>query len=261
MKTDTLFRMFQKGKDETARKTKHDANLRKRPLLHFQIGLILSLMATYFVLEAKTSVKEHVIETVKVEEEPDVFVMDNYKIYEPKKVVEKVVKKKTPLVDEFKLKENDDPTEDVKEELFTGPETTNDSDFDPDAVDNAPVEVDDNVPFFKIEVAPIYPGCESLGTNEERKACMSEKIGKLIRKKFKTSLADRVGLSGRQTIRTQFTIDKTGNVTDVKVRGPHPLLEKEAKRVIGLVPTMIPGKQRDHYVNVIYTIPIIFNVQ
>ena len=44
-------------------------------------------------------------------------------------------------------------------------------------------------------------------------------------------------------------------------RAPHARLEKEAKRVVGLLPKMIPGKQRGRPVNVTYMLPISFNVE
>ena len=73
---------------------------------------------------------------------------------------------------------------------------------------------------------------------------MSDKISKLIGKTFNTDIGSNYGISGRQKISTQFTIDKYGNVTDIKTRGPHPALEKEANRVINKIPKMQPGLQR-----------------
>ena len=58
-----------------------------------------------------------------------------------------------------------------------------------------------------------------------------------------------------------FKIDKRGNVTSVRARAPHPRLEKEAVRVIKLLPKFEPGKQRGKAVIVPYSLPIIFQVQ
>ena len=88
---------------------------------------------------------------------------------------------------------------------------------------------------------------------------MSERITKLINNKFNTDIGYKYGLSGRQRIHTQFTIDKNGNITDIKIRGPHHALEKEANRVINKIPKMEPGLQRKVPVGVIYTLPIIFD--
>ena len=112
-----------------------------------------------------------------------------------------------------------------------------------------------------IEIVPVYPGCEKYTTNDKRKKCMSEKITKLINKKFNTGLGVEYNLSGRQKISTQFTIDKNGNVTNIEVRAPHAGLEAEAKRVINKIPHMQPGLQSKVPVGVIYTLPIVFDIQ
>ncbi|MBZ9628988.1 M56 family metallopeptidase [Psychroflexus sp. CAK1W] len=46
-----------------------------------------------------------------------------------------------------------------------------------------------SVPFSVIENVPVFPGCENLGTNEERKACMSKKISEFVNKDFDIGLA------------------------------------------------------------------------
>ena len=116
------------------------------------------------------------------------------------------------------------------------------------------------MPFSVIENVPIFPGCEK-GSNQEKRDCMSAKISQFVNKKFNTELASELGLSGRQRINVIFKIDKTGSITGIRARAPHPGLEKEAARVIGLLPKMKPGKQRGKPVNVPYSLPIIFQVQ
>ena len=105
-----------------------------------------------------------------------------------------------------------------------------------------------------------FPGCER-GNNEKKRKCMSEKISKFVQKKFNTDLAGDLGLTGRQRISVIFKIDKSGNVTGVRARAPHPILEKEAQRVISLLPKMQPGIQKGKAVIVSYSLPIIFQVQ
>lgn len=122
------------------------------------------------------------------------------------------------------------------------------------------VEEDIEVPFAVIENVPVYPGCEK-GNNAKKKACMSEKISKFVQKKFNTELAGELGLTGRQRINVIFKIDKNGNITGVRSRAPHPRLEKEAARVINMLPKMKPGKQRGKAVIVPYSLPIVFQVQ
>ncbi|WNH14333.1 energy transducer TonB [Thalassobellus suaedae] len=127
-------------------------------------------------------------------------------------------------------------------------------------VEVSEVEEDIDVPFSVIENVPVFPGCEK-GSNTEKRDCMSKKIAQFVNKKFNTDLASDLGLSGRQRINVIFKIDKTGAITGIRARAPHPGLEKEAARVIGLLPKMKPGKQRGKPVNVPYSLPIIFQVQ
>lgn len=119
----------------------------------------------------------------------------------------------------------------------------------------------ESIPFGLIAQAPIYPGCESLGTNEEQKKCLSEKIDQLIRENFDTSIGKENGLSGRNRVTIQFKIDNEGNVVDIFSRAPHPSLEEESKRVVNLLPKMQPGMQEGKPVAVTYSLPIIFEVK
>jgi len=112
------------------------------------------------------------------------------------------------------------------------------------------------IDFIAVEQIPIYPGCEGFSTRDDLKNCMSEKLGKLINRKFNSDVASELGLIGKQNIYVQFTIEKAGHVTKIKARTPHNKLENEAVKVVGKIPQMIPGKQRGQNVEVIYTLPI-----
>lgn len=122
------------------------------------------------------------------------------------------------------------------------------------------IEEDVEVSFAVIENVPIFPGCEE-GSNAQKKKCMSDKINQLVAKKFDAELGSELGLSGKQKISVFFTIDKVGNIVNVRTRAPHPRLEKEAQRVVGLIPQMKPGKQRGKPVKVTFFLPISFNIQ
>ena len=148
--------------------------------------------------------------------------------------------------------------EEVEETIIES--TESDEDLEIEDLDIEEVEEDVEVPFAVIENVPVFPGCER-GNNEKKRKCMSEKISKFVQRKFNTDLAGDLGLTGRQRISVIFKIDKGGNVTGVRARAPHPRLEKEAQRVINLLPKMQPGKQRGKAVIVPYSLPIIFQVQ
>jgi protein TonB len=154
-----------------------------------------------------------------------------------------------------------DDDEEVEETVIESTET----DQEDEILEVEDVEVDEvvedvEVPFSVIENVPEYPGCEK-GSKADKRKCMSDKIAKFVQRKFNTDLAGDLGLSGKQRINVIFKIDKNGNVTGVRSRAPHPRLEKEAARVINLLPKMKPGRQRGKAVVVPYSLPITFKVQ
>jgi outer membrane biosynthesis protein TonB len=127
--------------------------------------------------------------------------------------------------------------------------------------ENTKVEEDVAVPFAVVEEVPIFPGCEDLETNAERRKCMSNKISSFVAKKFNTSIADSLGFKGRQRISVIFKINKEGNVDEIRARSSSLELEEEAVRVIKTLPKMKPGVQRGKVVSVPYSLPIVFEVE
>ena len=65
----------------------------------------------------------------------------------------------------------------------------------------------------------------------------------------------------RQKVPTMFKISKTGDITNIRARAKHPELEKEAIRVIKLLPKMTPGKHNGETVIVPYSVPIIYELE
>ena len=152
--------------------------------------------------------------------------------------------------------------EEVEEDEIESTETSLEDIVEVEEVVEAPEEEEvADVPFAVIEDVPIFPGCENLKDNEERKACMSEKVMKFVQKEFDTDLGSELGLSGITRVIVQFKIDKQGKITDVRARAPHPRLEQEAARVVNKLPKMQPGKQRGKPVGVVYSLPITFQIQ
>ena len=65
-------------------------------------------------------------------------------------------------------------------------------------------------------------------------------------------------ISGRVSI--MFYVDKEGNVGNIKTRGPAPILEDEARRLISLLPKLQPGRQNGAPKKIPYSIPINFKL-
>lgn len=116
------------------------------------------------------------------------------------------------------------------------------------------IELSKGVPFAVIDKAPIFPYCENA---EDPKKCLQENIQKYVVQKFNTGIVNTLGLeSGKKKVYVQFKIDKHGNITEVRARGPHADIEREAMRVVNSLPKMIPGEHQGKKVAVKYTLPI-----
>ncbi|MFD2100681.1 TonB family protein [Flagellimonas iocasae] len=113
-----------------------------------------------------------------------------------------------------------------------------------------------SVPFNHIEEVPVFPGCEDA---EDKKACFQEKMQRHIRKHFMyPEEAAQFGIQGR--VNVIFDIASDGYIKNIRMRGPHELLENEALRMIEKLPKMQPGKQDGKAVDVPFSIPITFRI-
>jgi protein TonB len=127
-----------------------------------------------------------------------------------------------------------------------------------DDVNVEELEEDVSVPFAVVEKVPVWPGCKGKNNTELRK-CFQKKMNEHVMENFKyPEIALEMGVHGRVFI--LFNINSDGQVTNIKTRGPDKVLEKEAARIISLVPKMIPGKQRGRNVSVPYSLPISFTM-
>jgi len=231
------------------------SNLENYSKLFLQLGLVLALLVIYLGIEHKTferdisnlgdaNLQEEIEEDIPITERieqikpppPPPPAPEVIEVVEDEKEVEETVLESTET-DENEAVEVEEIEEVVEEE-----------------------EVLEDVPFAIIEDAPVFPGCK--GSKSQKKQCLQDKIKKHVNKKYNTGLAGDLGLDpGKKKVYVQFKISKTGSITNVRARGPHKRLEKEAIRVVQLLPKMIPGKQRGRAVGVKYTLPITLLVE
>ena len=128
------------------------------------------------------------------------------------------------------------------------------------AIQVAEIDEEQEIPFAVIEKIPQFQSCESteLQTGME---CFNQQINSHIAKNLiYPTLAREHNIQGRVTV--VFIIDKEGNVTNVRARGPREgnLLEEEAIRIVKLLPQFKPGTQRGKTVNVSFALPIMFKL-
>jgi protein TonB len=229
------------------------ADVSRNGSIYFAVGLALMLFLTYSTLNWKTYDKSD-IDIGKLN-------LDN-ELEEVIPIIEQVIPPPPPppppaAPEVIEVVEDE---EEVEETVIESTETDQDEEIEVEEIEVEEFVEDVEVPFAVIENVPEYPGCER-GSNAEKRKCMSNKIAKFVQRKFNTDLAGDLGLSGRQRISVIFKIDKNGNVVGVRSRAPHPRLEKEAARVINMLPKMKPGRQRGKPVIVPYSLPITFQVQ
>ncbi|WP_347922998.1 energy transducer TonB [Pontimicrobium sp. SW4] len=230
------------------------ADVRRNSSIYFAVGLALMLLVANYSINYKTYDKEAIdIAMLSMGDLDDEVIPQTEHIKTPPPET------KPPVIPDVIEEVEDDA--DIEESVID----TSENNAEEPILNVEDVFVDEpdedvEVPFAFIENVPVFPGCDE-GDNNAKKACMSQKISKHVQKKFNADLAEELGLSGKQTIRVMFKIDKTGNIVDVQSRAPHPRLEQEAARVINLLPKMKPGRQRGDAVTVSYSLPIIFQVQ
>ena len=101
--------------------------------------------------------------------------------------------------------------------------------------------------FSVVEVMPQYPGGQIA-------------MLKYLMENIKyPEQAMKEGIQGRVTVR--FIVEKDGSISDVKpILSVHPLLNKEAVRVVKSMPKWSPGKQNGKPVRVRFNVPVMFKL-
>lgn len=101
--------------------------------------------------------------------------------------------------------------------------------------------------FDVVEVMPQYPGGQ---------IAMLQYIMKNIKY---PEQAMKEGIQGRVAV--SFIVEKDGSISNVKpILSVHPLLNKEAVRVVESMPKWSPGKQNGKPVRVRFNVPVMFKL-
>ncbi len=219
------------------------ADLENKRGLFFQLGLIITLGCVFAAFEWSTS-------EVKV---GDQFQVDEEVIEEEVAPITRQEELTPPppppppqVSDVLEIVEDD---VELDEELEIE-DTDMDADMDVD-FSNLMAEEDESdapIPFFILEDKPEFPG----GEKEMFKFLYSQVRYPVI--------CQENGVQGMVSL--SFVINEKGEVTNIKVlRGPDPSLEREAVRVVELMPKWKPGKQRGRAVKVTYNLPMRFRLQ
>ncbi|MEE1232056.1 MAG: energy transducer TonB [Phocaeicola sp.] len=208
------------------------------------IGYVLILAVLFVSFEWTERDKQVTTDTGIVE---PIFEEEMVPITEQEEVKQAPPPPEAPKVEEvLKIVENDAQ---VEESTIQSSEETGqavDVKYVPVEVEEEPVEEEQI--FQVVEEMPEFPG----GMAE----CL-----KFLAKNIKyPTIAQENGVQGRVIV--QFVVNSDGTIVDpVVMRSVDPYLDKEALRVIKMMPKWKPGKQRGKAVRVKYTVPVTFKLQ
>ena len=234
-----------------------NVDLNRNSGLYFVMGLTIVLFATWRLLEIKTyESNEEYVNVLNVEDQMDEEVPITEMLRTPPPPPPPSAPEVIEIVEDV---------EEIEETVIESTESNQDTFIEDNVVEMDDLEVEEVeedilVPFTIIENVPVFPGCENLKSEKEKKECFNQMVQQHIKKNFHyPEAALEMGISGRVFV--QFIIDKDGKVTDIRQRGPDRMLEKEAARIIASLPKMKPGMQRGRPSKVGYSIPINFTMQ
>ena len=220
------------------------ADLENKKTTNLLIGAILTLAVLFIGFEWSERDKKVVTDTGIQEV---VFEEEIIPITEQEQPKQAPPPPETPKVEEvLEIMDNDSKVEESTIQASDDTQAAVEVKYTPVEVEEE--EVEEQQIFQVVEEMPEFPG----GMAE----CMKW-LGKNI--KYPT-ISQENGVQGRVII--QFVVNRDGSIVDAQVaRGVDPYLDKEALRVVGLMPKWKPGKQRGKEVRVKYTLPVMFRLQ
>ncbi|QMU63213.1 MAG: energy transducer TonB [Flavobacteriaceae bacterium] len=231
------------------------SNLENYSKIFVQLGLVLALFITYVAIEKKNYDKQYGDLgdlNLNADLEEEIPITERIEPVKPKEPP-------PPTPEKIEVVEDE---EEVEETVIESTETDETEAVEVEEIEEVEEaeEVIEDVPFAIIEQVPTFPGCK--GNKNELRKCFGKKVQKHFTRKFDSELPNELGMSsGRKRLAMQFRVDEKGNITDIKARAPHPILEKEVIRVMKLLPKMKPGRQRGKPVGVKYSLSIRVDVE
>lgn len=246
-------------------------NVKHNGKIYFQLGLLASLIAVYFIIELETPVSE--IETYEKGEPIDIsekpFLHDFTIEKAPQKEIAKVEPKpisQKPIVNQFKPIDNSSPEPENVE--TTSPDDTPVENLAPTETPTTSTPADISVPKkssyegYELDELPTFLACSGL-KGDAQKACFNEQMKKYLQKNLNYPARARENET-QGSVLVEFIINSNGKVSNVKPANANKFndkdLENEALRVVSKLPNLKPGIFKGEPVNVRYRIPITFKL-
>ncbi|MDR2498711.1 MAG: TonB family protein [Tannerellaceae bacterium] len=227
-------------------KKSKDADLESSKISSYLMGLIVGLAVLFVGFEWGTQDIKEVVDTgiteILAEEEIEITRPEDTPPPPPPPPVQVTPEILEVVEDNVKIEEREiisteDDSKKAQEQVY---------------VPTAPVAAQDEEEsaqeiFAIVEEMPSYPGGET-------------EMMKFLRENLRYPvIAQENGVTGRVTV--GFVVNRDGSIVDVAVlRGVDPSLDKEALRVVGIMPKWTPGKQRGKPVRVKFTVPVTFKL-
>lgn len=223
-------------------------DLEDKKLTNYLLGLVIVIAAFYATLEfGNREVVERVYDNFAEIFDDDADIVSTtmeQPLPPPPPAVTKSISDELILVDDDSHEENDNmiSSEDLGAAVVAPAPKVVEVAKVPDEV------IEDNEIFKIVEKMPEFPGGMA--------ACL-----KFLANNIKyPAIAQESNIQGKVII--QFVVNKDGSIVDpVVVRSVDPHLDKEALRVISMMPKWTPGMQRGKPVRVKYTVPVTFRLQ
>jgi protein TonB len=220
------------------------ANLEKKRFIFFEVGLILALAIVFCSFEySKNQTNTSAIGSLEYDDPEDDIIAITYP-KEEEKIIEPEPVKEEKVIEELTVVDNNEKESDfdINSEPTDGPIKI--IIFDPAP---EPVEKTEDFEYVNVETKPIFEG------------------GDAALLKFISHTVDYPDEAVENNIEgkvyVSFIIDEKGRVVEVNaLNDVHPLLNKEAERVVSLLPDWTPGKQRTIPVRVKFVLPIKFEL-
>ncbi|MGB5981384.1 MAG: hypothetical protein WBG46_04500 [Nonlabens sp.] len=112
---------------------------------------------------------------------------------------------------------------------------------------------------YEVGKKPQFQNSPDFQSQEEALKYFQDKMSQFVKTNFDTVVSSEFQKGERLKINTMFTISELGNVEDIKVHSRYLELENEARRVLDLLPKLVPARHDGKDVSVTYALPIILS--
>lgn len=239
----------------------------KNSFVYFQLGLIVTMVVTLFILEFNFKSIKKVSDNKNPVLYTEMPFQYNPRVLESKPIAEsKPIQKAFKLTNVFKAVDNNEtvkPVTDVVpviDDAVVDDNTVNDP---KDAVVNdVPAATKGGFTEFSVEQLPMFDACKGV-RREEQKECFDNELQKFISKSVSYPSND-IENRNEGTALIEFIIDENGYVTNVKAldnKRATVTMQKAAEKAIKKMPKIIPARQGNENVRIKYLIPVSFRLK